>query len=69
MRDWLQEIFNSPYGHVHFPAYAETIGFVPGRQYDVASSESESVKMLSAVAKEKRVWLVGGAFFSCFPLA
>ena len=41
--------------------YAETIGFAPGQAYDVAASESESVKLLSAVAKETGVWLLGGA--------
>jgi omega-amidase len=56
-----QECFNSPYGHVHFPVYAETIGFEPGVAYDVANSESESVKLLSAVAKETGIWLLGGA--------
>ncbi|KAF8334032.1 putative nitrilase [Cantharellus anzutake] len=57
----LPECFNSPYGHVHFPEYAETIGFTPGEPYDVESSESESVKMLSAAAKEAGVWLIGGS--------
>ncbi|EIW85293.1 carbon-nitrogen hydrolase [Coniophora puteana RWD-64-598 SS2] len=57
----LPECFNSPYGHVHFPNYAETIGFTPGKQYDISASSSESVKMLSAAAKEAKVWLVGGS--------
>ncbi|PCH38779.1 carbon-nitrogen hydrolase [Wolfiporia cocos MD-104 SS10] len=57
----LPECFNSPYGHVHFPVYAETIAFVPGRPYDVAASASKSVKMLSAAAREAGVWLVGGS--------
>ncbi|KIP02649.1 hypothetical protein PHLGIDRAFT_32114 [Phlebiopsis gigantea 11061_1 CR5-6] len=56
----LQECFNSPYGHVHFPVYAETIGFEPGQPYDVAKTESESVKLLSAAAKDTGVWLLGG---------
>lgn len=56
----LQECFNSLYGHVHFPVYAETIGYTPGQPYDVDASESESVKMLSAAAKEEGVWLLGG---------
>ena len=40
--------------------YAETIGYTPGQPYDVDASESESVKMLSAAAKEEGVWLLGG---------
>ncbi|KAF5376544.1 hypothetical protein D9757_008253 [Collybiopsis confluens] len=48
----LPECFNSPYGHVHFPVYAEKIGFTPGETYKIEQSESESVKMLSSTAKE-----------------
>ncbi|KAF8831550.1 hypothetical protein HHX47_DHR1000470 [Lentinula edodes] len=54
------ECFNSPYGHVHFPVYAEKIGFTPGEPYDIGKSESESVKMLSSAAKECNIWLIGG---------
>ncbi|QRW00747.1 carbon-nitrogen hydrolase [Ceratobasidium sp. AG-Ba] len=57
----LPECFNSPYGHQHFPTYAETIGYEPGKPYDTASTKSESVKMLSTVAKEANVWLLGGS--------
>jgi len=57
----LPECFNSPYGHVHFPVYAETIGYTPGKSYDIDSSESESVKMLSQAAKETGTWLLGGS--------
>ncbi|KIJ69545.1 hypothetical protein HYDPIDRAFT_179322 [Hydnomerulius pinastri MD-312] len=57
----LPECFNSPYGHVHFPVYAETIGFVPGQEYDVNTSQSQSVKMLSEAAKKHAVWLIGGS--------
>ncbi|KAL4064329.1 carbon-nitrogen hydrolase [Scleroderma citrinum] len=57
----LPECFNSPYGHAHFPIYAETIGYTKSRNYDVQTSESESVKMLSSAAKEASVWLVGGS--------
>jgi len=57
----LPECFNSPYGVVHFPLYAETIAYTPGEHYDVAKSESESVKMLSAAAQETGVWLIGGS--------
>lgn len=56
----IKECFNSPYGHVHFPTYAETIGFTPGQRYDIAASRSESVKMLSKAAKDSGSWLVGG---------
>lgn len=57
-----QECFNSPYGATHFPAYAETIGYKPGVPYNPAGSESDTVKMLSSVAKETGTWLVGGAY-------
>ncbi|TFY50322.1 hypothetical protein EVJ58_g11098 [Rhodofomes roseus] len=57
----LPECFNSPYGHTHFPVYAETIGYKPGESYSVEASVSESVKMLSAAAKEAGVWLIGGS--------
>ncbi|KAH6918877.1 carbon-nitrogen hydrolase [Coprinopsis sp. MPI-PUGE-AT-0042] len=57
----LPECFNSPYGHVHFPNYAEKIGYTPGQPYPIEQSESESVKMLSEIAKETKTWLVGGS--------
>jgi len=57
----LPECFNSPYGHTHFPVYAEHIGFIHGERYDVLGSASESVKMLSAAAKEAGTWLIGGS--------
>jgi len=57
----LPECFNSPYGHVHFPNYAENIAYKSGEPYDVESSQSESVKMLSAAAKETGAWLIGGS--------
>lgn len=41
--------------------YAEKIGYVPGKPYDVQQSPSETVQMLSSVAKEIRTWLIGGA--------
>jgi omega-amidase len=56
----IQECFNSPYGHVHFPVYAEDIGFTSGKPYNITSSVSESVKMLSDAAKETNTWLIGG---------
>ena len=61
----LQECFNSPYGHVHFPVYAESIGFKKGEKYDVNASQSESVKMLSEAAKAEGVWLLGGPSIHC----
>ncbi|PAV23472.1 carbon-nitrogen hydrolase [Pyrrhoderma noxium] len=57
----LPECFNSPYGHVHFPNYAETIAFTPGEPYDIENSKSESVRMLSNAAKECGRWLIGGS--------
>ncbi|KAG9013012.1 hypothetical protein FRB94_004405 [Tulasnella sp. JGI-2019a] len=57
----LPECFNSPYGVKYFPEYAETIGFAPGEKYNVAESQSQSVKMLSAAAKETGTWLIGGS--------
>jgi len=57
----LPECFNSPYGHVYFPSYAEQIGFKRGEKYDVGASESESVKVLSEAAKTEGVWLLGGS--------
>ncbi|KAL1743290.1 carbon-nitrogen hydrolase [Schizophyllum fasciatum] len=56
----LPECFNSPYGAQHFPVYAEKIGYLPGRPYDVGKTESDSVRMLSDVAKETGMWLIGG---------
>ncbi|KAI5124006.1 hypothetical protein M0805_003838 [Coniferiporia weirii] len=57
----LPECFNSPYGHVHFPNYAEIVAFVPGQPYNIANSQSESVKMLSEAAKSTSTWLIGGS--------
>ncbi|KAI0003326.1 carbon-nitrogen hydrolase [Russula compacta] len=57
----LPECFNSPYGHVHFPVYAEPIGFKWGEKYNVEASESVSVKVLSEAAKTEGVWLLGGS--------
>jgi len=57
----MQECFNSPYGHVHFPVYAENIGYFPGKPYSVPESKSESVQMLSSAAKESGTWLIGGS--------
>lgn len=57
----LPECFNSPYGHVHFPVYAENINYKQGLEYDISKSESTSVQMLSAAAKETGTWLIGGS--------
>ncbi|KAG2034238.1 hypothetical protein BDR03DRAFT_1013575 [Suillus americanus] len=56
----LLECFNSPYGFVHFPVYAENIGYTAGKEY-IQASVSESVKMRSSAAKEAGIWLIGGA--------
>ncbi|PFH47055.1 hypothetical protein AMATHDRAFT_153051 [Amanita thiersii Skay4041] len=56
----LPECFNSPYGHNHFPTYAEIINYQHGRPYDISSSESESVRMLSHVAMQTKTWIIGG---------
>ena len=56
-----QECFNSLYGASFFPTYAETIGYTPGEPFDVSACPSQTVKMLSAAAKEEGVWLLGGA--------
>jgi omega-amidase len=63
----LPECFNSPYGHSHFPNYAENIGFHPDKTYDVGTSASESVKMLSSAAKEACAWLIGGPSRMFYP--
>lgn len=56
-----QEVFNSPYAVTSFPEYAEVISYDADTPYDIDRSASESVKMLSAAAKEHGVWLFGGA--------
>lgn len=40
--------------------YAEEIGYKHGEEYDVENTQSESVKMLSEVAKQTGTWLIGG---------
>ncbi|KAI5477175.1 omega-amidase [Pseudohyphozyma bogoriensis] len=60
----LPEVFNSPYAATSFPKYAEVIGWdpsIPKGSYDIASSKSESIQLLSAAAKEHGIWLVGGS--------
>ncbi|KAL8293623.1 hypothetical protein RQP46_000324 [Phenoliferia psychrophenolica] len=57
----LPEVFNSPYATASFPKYAEKIAFEKGTTYDLARSESESVKVLSEAAKAAGVWLIGGS--------
>jgi len=57
----LPECFNSPYGVGHFSEYAEEIGYVAGHHYDIGKSKSESVQMLSEVAKTTSTWLIGGS--------
>jgi omega-amidase len=58
-----QECFNSPYGHTHFPVYAENIAFTAGQPYDISKSQSDSVKMLASAAKETGVWVIGGMHY------
>ncbi|KAF9562125.1 carbon-nitrogen hydrolase [Agrocybe pediades] len=57
----LPECFNSPYGHTHFPKYAEVIGFTPGKPYDASRSGSETVRMLSSIARQVQSWIIGGS--------
>jgi len=57
----LPECFNSPYGHMHFPVYAEPIGYTPGQPYEASKSDCESVRMLSAAARDTGTWLIGGS--------
>ncbi|KAI8994725.1 carbon-nitrogen hydrolase [Pilobolus umbonatus] len=45
----LPECFNSPYGTKYFPQYAETL------------KGGESVEMMSQVAKEAQIYLIGGS--------
>lgn len=40
--------------------YAEAIAYAPGEHYDIAKSQSESVRMLSAAAQEADAWIIGG---------
>ncbi|KAJ7752140.1 carbon-nitrogen hydrolase [Mycena metata] len=61
----LPECFNSPYGHVHFPVYAEKIGFT-GKPYNIAETESESA-CFPSVAKETNTWLIGGRITGSIP--
>ncbi|GAA5914197.1 hypothetical protein JCM5296_003882 [Sporobolomyces johnsonii] len=59
----LPEIFNSPYATGMFRKYAERIGWTPETKasFDVAKTESESIKLLSEAAKEHGIWLIGGS--------
>jgi omega-amidase len=52
----LPECFNSPYGTKHFPKYAETLLPSPPTE-----SQSPSFHALSSLAKEAKVYLVGGS--------
>ncbi|KAL7417247.1 carbon-nitrogen hydrolase [Mrakia frigida] len=57
----LPEVFNSPYAVNQFRSYAEVIPSIEDFPSTPAASLSESVAMLSAVAKEAGVWLIGGS--------
>ena len=52
-----QECFNSPYGCGYFEEYAEQI---PQQAGEPGPEAGESCKALSEVAKECKVFLVGG---------
>lgn len=55
----LPEIFNSPYAVTAFRKYSESIpNGLPAR---AGSLESESTKALSQMAKENKIWLIGGS--------
>lgn len=47
-----------------FRKYAERIGWTPETKetFDVAKTESESIRLLSQAAKEHGVWLIGGEY-------
>ncbi|KAF8502550.1 carbon-nitrogen hydrolase [Hysterangium stoloniferum] len=57
----LPECFNSPYGPKFFPDYAEVIGYVPGQPYNISESRSQSVRVLSDIAKQVHTWILGGS--------
>ncbi|GAA5925467.1 putative hydrolase [Sporobolomyces koalae] len=59
----LPEIFNSPYATGVFRQYAEKIGWAPDSRdtFDIDKTESESIKTLSGIAKEHKIWLIGGS--------
>ncbi|KAK4127334.1 putative nitrilase [Parathielavia appendiculata] len=52
----LPECFNSPYGCEHFPSYAETLLPSPP-----TPSQSPSFHALSAMARDNKVYLIGGS--------
>lgn len=58
--DTRQEVFNSPYAVPMFRQYAEKIPSVDSWASTPKESLAESIKMLSQVAKEAGVWLIGG---------
>ena len=46
-----------------FRKYAEKIGFASNseQEFDVEKTDSESIRLLSDIAKEHKIWLIGGA--------
>ena len=54
----LPEIWNGPYDTAQFRKYSEEI---PASSGDFDSNASPSVSMLSAVAKAKGIYLIGGS--------
>ncbi|KAG1852405.1 hypothetical protein C8R48DRAFT_676235 [Suillus tomentosus] len=59
------ECFNSPYGFVHFPAYAENISYTAGKEYDIQASVSSSLKLFPINTDESET-LTGGTTANYF---
>ena len=57
----LPEVWNSPYATTSFPEYAEIIPSINTLNKDISLSNSPSIKMLSDIALEKNVWIIGGS--------
>ena len=55
----LPECWNSPYSTASFPVYAESVPSVGGNP---DPTSSPSTQMLVDVAKEKKIWIVGGSY-------
>eukprot|EP00935_MAST-01C_sp_MAST-1C-sp1_P002819 g2819.t1 len=54
----LPEVWNGPYDTNEFPKYSEVI---PASADQIDAAKSPSVKMMSEVAKKKKIYLVGGS--------
>ena len=57
----LPECWNSPYAVASFPVYAERAPEIGDKGTSLESTASPSSVMLCNVAKENKVWLVGGS--------